>query len=207
MGLATNTACSPQRPVTSAAPAPDTYHPLLSRLRSGDTSVDFTALRLAYAASADYSPYGSDADPFRDSLNAALGRQDYRRAVSVADSALNADYLDIRTHVIKAYAAEQVGDSNTAKWHRGVAARLVASIMQSGVGTIDSPYVVVTIAEEYAVLGMTGYERGMQALSECGSRPCDILQTTHRETQEKRTFHFDISLPKAYMDRLFNGKP
>src|SRR6266446_7766131 len=69
---------------TSSGPAPATseYRKLLVRLQAKDTSIDFTALRLAYAASPDYAPYGSDADDHRDSLSAALARRDYRtRAV------------------------------------------------------------------------------------------------------------------------------
>jgi hypothetical protein len=202
-------ACAPSTRSSSApppAPNVDKYHDLLTRLQAKDTTIDFTALRLAYASSAEYAPYGSDADPRRDSLNAALARRDYPRAVVEADSALAIDYLDARTHVLRAYASAQLGDTAAAAWNRAVAARLVQSIMQSGSGTADSPYVVISVAEEYAVLGMNSYQRGMQALGECGSRPCDILETTHRETQEKRTFHFDISLPKAYMDRLFGNK-
>ena len=202
-------ACAPSIRSSSAPPptlSADRYHDLLARLRAKDTSIDFMALRLAYAASPNYAPYGSDADSHRDSLNAALSRQDYQRVILEADSALAIDYLDVRTHVLRAYASEQLGDTATAAWNRVVAARLVQSIMQSGSGTIDSPYVVISVREEYAVLAMNNYQRGMQALSECGTRPCDILETTHRETQEKRTFHFDISLPKAYMDRLFGTK-
>lgn len=207
LGFALALACASQpRSVSAPAPATDTYKTLLGRLRARDTTIDFTALRLAYAASSDYAPYGSDADAHLDSLNAALARKDYRRAVAEGDSALNIDYLDIRAHVMRAYAAEELGDVAAAAWDRAVATRLVRSIMQSGSGTVDSPYVVISVAEEYAVLGMTGYERGMQALSVCGRRPCDILETTHRESQEKRTFHFDISLPQAYMQRQFGGK-
>lgn len=202
-------ACAPAiRSPSAPPPAPnaDKYHELLARLQGRDTSIDFTALRLAYAASPEYAPYGSDADLHRDSLNVALGKRDYRRVVSEADAALAIDYLDVRTHVLRAYASDQLGDTVAAAWNRAVAARLVQSIMQSGSGTAESPYVVISVAEEYAVLGMMNYQPGMQALGECGSRPCDILDATQRDTQEKRTFHFDISLPQAYMDRLFRNK-
>ena len=188
-------------------PSPATYRDLLARLKAKDTLVDFTALRMAYAASPDYAPYGSDADEHRTALRDALGKRDYRRALQEADAALNADYLDVRTHVVRAYVAEQLADTAAAAWDRLVAGRLVRSIMQSGAGTVDSPYVVTSVAEEYAVLGMNDYERGMQSLRECGTRPCDILEATQRHTHEKRTFYFDISLPKAYLDRLFQGKP
>ena len=189
------------------SPSPATYRELLARLKAKDTLVDFTTLRMAYAASPDYVPYGSDADDHRTAMRAALGKRDHERALQEADAALGVDYLDVRTHVVRAYAAEQLGDTTAAVWDRVVAARLVRSIMQSGAGTVDSPYVVISVAEEYAVLGMNDYERGMQSLSECGTRPCDILEATQRQTHEKRTFYFDISLPKAYLDRLFQGKP
>jgi len=195
-----------QTPPPAPSPAP-TYHDLLARLKARDTLVDFTALRVAYAASPDYAPYGSGADDHRAALRVALGKRDYQRALQEADATLGIDYLDVRTHVVRAYVAEQLGDTAAALWDRIVAARLVRSIMQSGAGTVDSPYVVISVAEEYAVLGMNDYERGMQSLSECGTRPCDILEATQRQTHEKRTFYFDISLPKAYMDRLFQGKP
>ena len=195
-----------QRPASPSA-ATATYHNLLAKLRTRDTTIDFTALRLAYAASEEYAPYGSDADDHRDSLNAALQRQDYARAVSEADSALNVDYLDVRTHVMKAYAAEHLGDSTGAVWDRIVAARLVASIMRSGAGTVDSPYVVISVAEEYAVLGLNDYESGSQSLGTCGRRPCDILEVTARRTGRHRTIYFDISLPTAQLNRTLQGKP
>jgi len=189
-----------------AADSGAAYHGLLARLKARDTTISFTALRLAYGHSPDYSPYASDADDPRDSLNAALSRHDYRRAVKQADSALAIDYLDVRTHVMRAYAEEQLGDSAEALWDRVVAALLVRSITESGTGAVDSPYVVITVAEEYAVLGLTGYERGRQSLEECGRRPCDVLEATHRRTGQKRTLYFDISLPQAHLHRLFQDK-
>jgi hypothetical protein len=206
LAVATLACTSSVRRPSAPTPTTSAYHDILARLQAKDTSIDFTALRLAYAASPDYAPYGSDADDHRDSLNAALERRDYRRVIVEADSALGIDYLDIRTHVLRAYASEQLGDSAGAAWDRLIAARLAQSIIQSGAGTVDSPYVVISVAEEYALLGMNHYQSGMQSLSKCGTRPCDILETTHRDTQEKRTFHFDITLPMTYMRRQFEGK-
>jgi hypothetical protein len=195
--------------VTGQQPPPtqdSTYRHLLARLKARDTTIDFTALRLSFAASEDYAPYGSDADVHHDSLGAALERGDFRRALTEADSALAIDYLDVRTHVLRAYAAEQLGDDATASWHRAVAALLVRSVAQSGTGTVDSPYVVISVAEEYALLYMNGYRRTQQVVGQCGTRPCDVLDAENQETGAKQTFHFDISLPKAFLDRLFKPK-
>ena len=89
-----------QKPTPSAPPA-SAYHDLLARVKAKDTTVDVTALRLAYAASPDYAPYGSDADEHRDSMRVALGGRDYHRALRDADAALGADYLDVRTHLLR----------------------------------------------------------------------------------------------------------
>jgi hypothetical protein len=182
--------------------AVDPYHTLLQRLQAKDTSIDFTALRLGLTKSADYSPYGSDADTYRDSLRVALERRDFRHAVTEADSALAIDYLDVRTHIYRAYAIEQLGDSTAAAWDRVVATRLVRSISESGAGTVDSPYVVITVSEEYALLSMTGYESDGQALGRCGARPCDVLDVHNHRTGAKRRVYFDISVPEAFLDRM-----
>src|SRR2546428_10854164 len=92
-------ACTPTVGTSSGpAPATNEYRTLLARLQAKDTSIDFTALRLAHAASPDYAPYGSDADDHRDSLSAALERRGDRRVIGEADAASAIDYLDIRTH-------------------------------------------------------------------------------------------------------------
>ena len=184
----------------------DSYRGLRARLEAKDTTIDFTALRLALTKSADYAPYGSAADAYEDSLGAALRRNDFRRAVTEADSALAIDYLDVRTHVLRAYAADRLGDSSAARWDQADAALLVRSIEQSGAGTVDSPYVVISVREEYALLGMSGYESDRQSLGKCGTRLCDILEARSRAAGVKRTFYFDISLPKAFIDRLFQSK-
>ena len=190
----------------TAAARDSEYHALLMRLRSKDTTIDFTMLRLALTKSSEYSPYGSDADSYRDSMRAALQRQDFRTVIGDADSALAIDYLDVRTHVLRAYAAEKLGDSTSASWDRIVAALLTRSIAQSGTGAVDSPYVVISVDEEYALLNMTGYQSGQQALGNCGPRPCDILEAQDRRTGAKRTFYFDISLPKGFLDRVLQSK-
>ena len=192
-----------QQPLPSG---PDWYRTLLTRLQTKDTTIDFTALRLASTRDSGYAPYGSAAGVHWDSLGAALHRREFHRALTEADSALAIDYLDVRTHVLRAQAAEQLGDSSSALWDRVVAALLVRSIQRSGAGTVDSPYVVISVREEYALLGMTGFQRGKQALGRCARTLCDILEAENRATGAKQMFYFDISLPKTILDRMFQSK-
>ena len=52
----------------AAAQASAPYRELLARLQARDTAIDFTALRLARAASDEYAPYFSPMQRHRDSL-------------------------------------------------------------------------------------------------------------------------------------------
>ena len=178
------------------------YRDLLARVQAGDTTVDFTALRMARVASTEYAPYGSAAvAAHRDSIDAALERQDFGRALAEADSTLGLDYLDIRAHWLKAYASAQVGDTAAEDWHLAIAAGLLGSIRASGTGTEQAPYVVISIAEEYAVLSVNGFKHTLQVLRSCGARPCDMFRATHQKSGEQHTFYFDVSLLKAHFYR------
>ena len=181
------------------------YRALLARAQAGDTTVSFTALRHAWAASPEYAPYGSDADEHADSMRAALERSDWARAVREADAALAVNWLDAGTHVMKAYAVRQLGDAEAAYRERMVAAQIVQSVADSGEGTQQSPFVVVTVAEEYAYLRMHGFERRTQSLGRCGNHECDVVQAINPDTSETRTFYFDITLPYAHLRRAFDG--
>ena len=181
------------------------YRALLARAQAGDTTVSFTALRQAWAASPEYAPYGSGADKHADSLEVALGRRDWARAVREADAALAVTWLDATTHAMKAYAVEQMGDTAAAERERAVARRLVESVTESGDGTERSPYVVVTVAEEYAVLAVARLRRGSQTRGNCGQRECDVLEATDPGTGKKYVLYFDITLPFAHLGRMLQG--
>lgn len=195
--------CSPT--LSAGAQDAQAYRPLLGRAQAGDTTVSFTALREAWAASSEYAPYGSGADAHADSMRAAMGRRDWARAVREADAVLAVTWLDARTHVLKAYAAEQLGDTAAAERERGVAARIVQSVAASGTGTKESPFVVVTVAEEYAFLGMNGFRPAGQGMDRCGGRECDRMEAANPDTGERRTFYFDITLPTGHLRRALGG--
>jgi hypothetical protein len=181
-----------------------TYAPLLARLQAHDTTLDFTRLRLAYAASAAYAP--DPHSPTDDSLRPVSARGDYARLRVLADSVLAQYPLEIRPRVLRAYAAAQLGDTATANSDRLIAARLVRSIVESGDGTEQRPYVVISVAEEYALMNMLGHQRtGTQSDGPCGTHECDIIETRDR-TGQARTLYFNIDLPQAYLTRLFHAK-
>jgi len=95
------------------------FHDLLARLKSKDTTIDFAVLPLGLTRSADCAPYGSDADVYRDSLRADLERRDFRRVLTQAHSALAIDDLHVRIHALRAYVAEEHGAGCSGICSRG----------------------------------------------------------------------------------------
>jgi len=54
---------------------------------------------------------------------------------------------------MKAYASARMSDTVAARREGMVAARIVRSVASSGAGTKESPFAVVTVAEEYRISG------------------------------------------------------
>jgi hypothetical protein len=193
----------PARPEVTAMPVGDsaTYQRLAARLRAGDVAIPFDSLRFGFAATASYDPYGVDGDR-RKAMFAALDRGDHRAARAMADSALADSYVDPFAHLVAGIAAGAVDDSAAAAFHGAVFRGLLDSIRERGGRTPDSAMVVISVDEEYALLEALGLRREMQGLGECGGRACDILDVVDR-SGGKRTLYFDVSIPKAWLDRKF----
>lgn len=206
-GARVEEAPAPARTETVAAPRPivgdsAAYRRLRDRLRGGDLSVPFDSLRLAYAASDAYDPYGVDSDR-RKAMFEALDRGDHAAARAAADSTLAENYVDGYAHMAASVAARESGDSAAARFHRAVFRGLIESIGARGGRTPDSAMLVISVDEEYVFLQALGLRRGMQALTDCAGRACDALEVVDRRTGEKYHLFFDVSIPTARLARQF----
>lgn len=191
----------------AAAQEPDSaaYGRLVERALAGDTTVDPASLRLALVASAHYSPYGSSLDDTREALEAAVERDDFAAVVRAADAILAADYTDIDAHVWKSWATEMLGDSALSRRHQAFATGLIDAILDSGEGSEESPWVVISVREEYTILKVLGCRSMEQNLGQCAGKRCDVLRVKDVETGEETTLHFDVSIPYGHMRRQLMG--
>lgn len=199
------TACATKPGVPSAQPrnVPQ-YEPLLAQARVRDTTLDFSALRMAYTGSPDYAPYGTRDSDLRKAMYAAADSDAFASAGAWADSILAFNFVDIEAHGLASYASAQRGDSTGSEYHRWVTAGLLASIDRSGDGSEMHPFQVISVAEEYAWATYRGFARkGTQGLGECNHHPCDWVEFTDRRTQQDTTFHFDVSIPYSTLTRTF----
>lgn len=194
-------------PPPSATLADSTYLALLRPLRdSGDTTIDMTALRRAFAATSLYSPYDMDRDDQRGRVWARLDAHDPVAAAQIADSLLSANFLDFDAHIGAGAAAHGRGDSSAANRHFAIARALVRSIESTGDGrSAEHPLFVIAPSEEYSYLSVVGLRRsGMQSLGKCGGRACDVLEVRPRDGGEQFNLYFDVSLPMAWMTKQFS---
>jgi hypothetical protein len=188
------------RTETIAPDASVVYDELVTRLRSGDTLVDYTALRMAYAKTPQYSPYPTiwygPTDMF-----AALRRRKFAEARSLAESVLFTNYVDADAHLGAMGAAYGLGDSARGQFHGAVYRGLIRSIGSRSGRTVDSAIVVISIHEEYALLRALGLERTTVATFQCGRSRCDQMEVIDRKSRAKSTLYFDISIPQAWAEK------
>jgi hypothetical protein len=177
-----------------AAPPPPSYKVLLERVKQGDTKIDFTALRMAWAAARDT---GSTDPELRKKMSAALHQHEWTTILELGNQVFAANYLDINAHMFVGMAYEKTGKPEQAAFHRAVGEGLRKSILASGNGhSIDTAFVVVSVDEEYALLKYFQLLPGDQTLVNVGNHNFDKL-TTHTQSGDEAVVYFNVDAPMA----------
>jgi hypothetical protein len=132
------------------------YEELVDDLEAG-RGASFVALRWAFTRWEGYHPRMS-AKFGRHCLEIfkAGRRKKYDWVVDHCDEALQHSYVDVTTHALCAQAHSALGDAERAGFHSRVASGLLASLLASGDGTEEYPYIAVTYREIEALLGFEG---------------------------------------------------
>lgn len=189
------TAAAPTAPAPQTSRPGDSYESLLARLKGGDRTVDFKALRMAYAESKGYNPYGG-ASEARRAMFAALNAKKFEEALKQADKALERNYLDIMGHVVAQAAQRELGHADKADFHRFVAIGLVNSILASGDGKKEeTAYVVISTDEEYALFQVLGLHPMGQSLAHKDGHSYDVMEAFDQKANRTITYYFNIDRP------------
>jgi hypothetical protein len=179
------------------------YQTLLKRVMSFDRTVDFKALRLSYAETADYNPYGDDKVK-KSEMFEALRNKDYEKAVSAAQSVLEKKFVDIEAHFVSSIAFREIKNFERYNFHHFVTRGLVDSILDSGDGkTPETAFIVIETGEEYTLLGMIGFEVVRQSLIKSNGHSYDKIETKHRKTGEPAVFFFNVDIPFNWLNKQF----
>jgi hypothetical protein len=183
------------------------YEELLAKAKSSPELTDFQQLRFAYARSSHYAPYFvSEGD--QRSLSEATGQTDGETAMKAIDRTLESNYLDIRAHISAASVYRGMGDAERATYHGRFAGGLLQSVLRSGDGrTPETAFVVINVAEEYAVLGSLGLELRTQALLAHKGHRFDEMRAHDSRTGKETTLYFNIDLPHTWLERQMAEHP
>lgn len=188
---------------TETKPTAKDYENLLAKLKSGDTRIDYKALRMAYTETEDYSPYGIDADE-RTAIFKALNDKKYKDVIKAADKVLAANYVEMNAHYASAVANGELGDTKKADFHKAVFLGLIDSIVRGKDGkTAKTAYEVICVPEEYMLLNYFGYRRGSQALANENGSKFDILTVTDPEKNETFKLYFNIDIVWKGYEKVF----
>ena len=179
------------------------YQSLLKRVMSFDRTVDFKALRLSYAETQDYNPYGDDKAKKAEMFEALRNKQ-YEKAVSSAQAILEKKFVDIEAHFVSSIAFREMKNAGRYNFHHFVTGGLIDSILDSGDGkTPETAFVIIETGEEYALLGIIGFEVVRQSLIKSNGHSYDKMETKHRKTGETAIFFFNVDIPFNWLNKQF----
>ena len=181
----------------------DSFKPLVSKLKGGDTTIDFKALRLASVDSDAEEAGEADRELYKKAV-VALNAKKYDEVISACEKTLKSGYLDIDTHVLLAVAYRETGNSKKFDFHKAVYLGLVNSILAGADGkSAKTAYVVITVGEEYAILGALELKRGNQALRTEDGHKYDVLTVTDPKTNQTKDIWFNIDIVWKGYEKMF----
>jgi hypothetical protein len=192
-----------QTPIkTDDKPSSKIYETLLSKLKDGDTAIDFKALRMSYTETKDFSAYGVDPD-MRSKLFKANADKKYADAISVANEILKTNYVDMNAHFVAFIAYRESGDAKRSQFHKAVFDGLINSILDGADGkSAKTAYTVIYVPEEYVVINFLGYKRGNQALAVEDGHRFDILTVTD-DANKTHKLYFNIDIVWKGYEKMF----
>jgi hypothetical protein len=179
----------PEATAQASRDAEARYQALLAQAKASAPKSDWLALRLAYAARPAFKPFGQDVA--KSEMFKAVEAGDCPKALAEAKAVIAETYVDADAHLIAAFCDDKQGDPAGAVLERGIGVGLLKSI-QTGDGLSPaSPFTVIDVDEEYALIRARRLKVTSQALIQQDGHSYDAL-TTMSDKGESATYYFLI---------------
>lgn len=190
----------------SRAAPPQRYEELVALARQDATAVDFTALRHAYADSAQYKPYDAgDSTPVK-SMMTAFRAGDCAEVVKQAQAVLEINYLRINAHLAAAICYRQLKQDRPSAQHETMARGLLDSILASGNGaSAKSAFVVIAVDEEYSTLNRLELKALRQRLVNDDGHQFDVFEAADKAGHASAVY-FNVDRPLTWLDRQLKAR-
>ena len=144
------------------------------------TLENFSKARMHVVEDKNYSPYSDDIK----NLESLLQKEAYEEALAANNINL---ILSPRAHMIKKYAAKQLGNEEAEQAEYFLAHRILEGIQSTGDGSKEQPYKVLRVEDERDFLGFIGETLKMQSLVK-EEKTYDLITT-----ESGKSIYFDIT--------------
>lgn len=178
------------------------FENLVARVKAQEPDIDFTELRMAFARTSQYDPYGLQYSKLRGEMVTALDTGDFEYALELANEFLSINYIFPEAHIVAIHSYDALNKPEEADFHRYVLNGLIESILASGDGvTPQSAYKIVLIEEEYLILEVRGIKDTINR--EEFVEGCDAFDGIDPTSGQVVTIYFDPSIPiQSFRDSL-----
>lgn len=188
----------------AAGPSYDDY---VAQVKAGKIEIDYTAFRLAYAASPKYAPYG--VAEILSKLKKAYDARDCPSAMAHAKEVFEVNFVHMEAHKIAAFCQKKAGNDEEARRHYAMFMGLFSSVLKSGDGkSPETAFVVIAVDEEYSVLETASFTPVKQALVNHGGSAFDRFEVKWRDSDSDQTvtLFFNVDRPHAQLARTLQKK-
>ena len=124
---------------------------LKSNLLQDPDNIDFLEFRYTCSKDKNYNPNYSNSKT-REELFQLLDESKYDKVLIKLNEFFKADYSEITAHLIATIIYGKKEKEELVNFHNKVARGLINSILQSGDGSIQNPFFVISVKEEYNFL-------------------------------------------------------
>jgi len=188
----------------AAGPSYDDY---VAQVKAGKIEIDYTAFRLAYAASPKYAPYG--VAEILSKLKKAYDARDCPSAMAHAKEVFEVNFVHMEAHKIAAFCQKKAGNDEEARRQYAMFMGLFSSVLKSGDGkSPETAFVVIAVDEEYSVLETASFTPVKQALVNHGGSAFDRFEVKWRDSDSDQTvtLFFNVDRPHAQLARTLQKK-
>ncbi len=180
------------------------FRTLVAAAEQDPENADFRVLRQAYVASDAYDPTGHF--PLAKLQGRTNACHSLEEVEVVCKKILKDNSMDLEARMMLEFVYDQLKQFDLAAHHHTFVTNMLDAMTATGDGkSIESAWEVVSVAEEYTLLSVTGLRMQEQTLVESEGRYFDVLNCVPRQVSgtDPVELYFDITAPFQYLQNLF----
>ncbi len=161
------------------------YKKLLKRFNEDKKSLSLDEYFMLYYGHSQQKRFSGYSQTNKQGYRKQFAKGDYFECIDVAEKYLKDDPLLIEAYLYIAYSHLYMGDIEKYKENIYVYSAFVMSISYSGDGkTPDTPYIIISIADEYNMMYFLGFKYGTQKLLQIDGHIYDAFEIKDAKEHE-----------------------